>query len=330
MKTKPVCKIPALLIMTLASLGALAATGCAPSLQQPLQQAEPAVVAELWREPIDLETRDLLHGSGGAGLLPSSDTYTFVANKTTGTNRGYDVRDHEGRLWSVKLGDEARSEVTTSRVLWAVGYHQPPTFYVSQWRMSGDEAGEQPAARFRAELPGHQVEDEWSWYDNPFIGSRPFGGLIAINLLLNNWDLKTPNNKVYVVRTDDGVSERRYVVRDLGASLGSARQPRVLTWMPFMRKMQGSKSRVDDFEKQEFVKAIDGEKLAFDYQGLDQALVDSVTVEDVRWACALLTRLADTQWRDAFRAGGYSESDSARYVQKVRSKIQSATTLVAG
>jgi hypothetical protein len=330
MNTKLVDNPSALLIMTLAALGALAASSCAPSLQQPLQQAEPSVVAELWREPVDLETRDLLHGIGGAGLLPSSDTYTFVAAKTTGTNRGYDVRDHEGRLWSVKLGDEAQSEVTTSRILWAVGYHQPPTFYVSRWRMSGDKAGEQPAARFRAELPGHEVASEWSWYDNPFIGSRPFGALIAINLLLNNWDLKTPNNKLYVVRAEDSRSERRYVVRDLGASLGSARQPRVLTWIPFMRQMQGSKSRIDDFETQGFVKGIDGEKLAFDYQGLDQSLVDSVTVEDVRWACVLLTRLTDVQWRDAFRAGGYSESEGARYVQKIRSKIQSATTLVAG
>ena len=97
-----------------------------------------------------------------------------------------------------------------------------------------------------------------------------------------------------------------------------------------MRQMQGTKSRIEDFEKQGFVKAVDDEKLVFDYQGLDQALMDSVTVEDVRWACALLARLTDVQWRDAFRAGGYSDSDGARYVQKIQSKIQSAATLVAG
>lgn len=325
MRTKLVDK-PALLLV-ICALSAMGA--CAPKLQPSLQQAEPAAVAELWREPVDLEARDLFHGVGGAELLPPPVTYTYVASKTTGTNPGYDVRDHEGRVWSVKLGDEAQTEVTTSRILWAIGYHQPPTFYVPTWRMSGGKSGDQPAARFRTEIPGHEVEGDWSWYDNPFIGTRPFGGLIAVNLLLNNWDLKTPNNKLYVVRTPDGAVERRYVVRDLGASLGRARQPRILSWIPFMRQQQGTKNRIEDFESQEFVKAIDGERVRFDYRGLDQALVDSVTVEDLRWACGLLARLTEVQWRDAFRAGGYADVEADRYVGKIRSKLQAAEVLAA-
>jgi hypothetical protein len=73
-------------------------------------------------------------------------------------------------------------------------------------------------------------------------------------MLLSNWDFKTPNNKVYLVTNEHGIRERRYVVRDLGASLGKARQPRVLSWFPFMRHKQGSKDSLEDFEAQGFVK----------------------------------------------------------------------------
>ena len=57
--------------------------------------------------------------------------------------------DADGRRWSVKLGPEAQTEVVTSRVLWAIGYHQPPTYYVPSWQLSGGPGGQQPAARFR-------------------------------------------------------------------------------------------------------------------------------------------------------------------------------------
>ena len=85
----------------------------------------------------------------------------------------------------------------TSRILWAIGFHQPPTYYVERWSLTGAEAGPQPAGRFRPELPGQQVVGEWSWYENPFVGSQPYRGLVVANLLLNSWDWKTSNNKIY-------------------------------------------------------------------------------------------------------------------------------------
>jgi hypothetical protein len=44
--------------------------------------------------------------------------------------------------------------------------------------------------------------------------------------------------------------------RDLGASLGKARQPRFVTWFPFMRRKQRSKNSLDDFEGRGFVRAV--------------------------------------------------------------------------
>ena len=79
-------------------------------------------------------------------------TYEFVAFKTTGTNPGYDVKDASGRLWSVKLGIEAQSEVTASRILWAMGFPQPATYFMQQFTLTGADAGVKTQARFRTEL----------------------------------------------------------------------------------------------------------------------------------------------------------------------------------
>ena len=106
--------------------------GCARTLRHVESQPTKSAISELWQEPLHLASRDLFHGAGGPKLTPPRVTYTCVERKTAGTNPGYDVRDPQGRLWSVKLGEEAQSEVTASRVLWAVGFHQPPTYYVDR------------------------------------------------------------------------------------------------------------------------------------------------------------------------------------------------------
>jgi hypothetical protein len=36
---------------------------------------------------------------------------------------------------------------------------------------------------------------------------------------------------------------------------------------------------------------------------------------------AALSRLTDTQWRDAFRAGGYNAEHTSRYVAKIKAKV---------
>jgi hypothetical protein len=84
--------------------------------------------AVLWHDPTDMETRNLLYGSGGEDHQPHG-TFTFVAEDTEGTNPKLDVRDQDGVKWKVKLGPEARPEVAASRFLWAAGYFtQEDTF----------------------------------------------------------------------------------------------------------------------------------------------------------------------------------------------------------
>jgi OmcA/MtrC family decaheme c-type cytochrome len=47
----------------------------------------------------------------------------------------------------------------------------------------------------------------------------------------------------------------------------------------------------------------------------------TVTLDDVRWTCELMSRLSDEQWESAFRAGGYDADETARFVRKIKSKI---------
>jgi hypothetical protein len=311
------------------AVGALAVSqACSRNVQRmQLTGERPASPAELWQAPVDLPSRDLFHGVGGERLRPRDAAFAFVAKDTTGWSPGFDVRDQQGIEWAVKLGPEAQTEVVSSRVLWAIGFHQPPTYYLPAWNLTGAESGPQPAGRFRPKLPGQKVTGDWSWYENPFVGSRPFGGLIVANVILNNWDWKSTNNKIYeLAQPIDGVS-RRFVVRDLGASLGKTDYPRVLQWFRLRGFGQGSRNNVEDFEQQAFIKRIEGTDIDFDYRGIYRDVVDSVTPADVRWTCELLSRLTLQQWHDAFRAGGYSPQQTSRFVAKIKAKVAQGLSL---
>jgi hypothetical protein len=236
------------------------------------------------------------------------------------------VRDSAARLWSVKLGEEAQSEVTASRILWAIGFHQPAVYYVAQWTLSGEDAGPQPAGRFRSNPSGVDTHDEWSWYDNPFMSTGPFRGLIVAQLILNNWDLKASNNKIYVTPDAAAGPRRQYIVRDLGASLGKAKQFSLLKSLG-IRDKQGSKNDLAGFERQGFIKRVEGDRIVFDYRGLDSRLVRIITPADVIWTCELLARLSDQQWYDVFIAGGYGPDERDRYISKIKHKVAQGLAL---
>ena len=307
-----------------AILVTLAAVACSPNVRVARTTPPPQdKLTELWQLPEDLATRDLFHGAGGAEVAPAvGATYTWVSTDTTGYSPGYDVRDPDGRTWAVKLGVEAQPEVVASRVLWAIGYHQPATFYVANWQLSGGPGGQQQGARFRLEADDAEVAGDWSWADNDFIGTQPYNGLIVANILLNSWDWKTSNNKIYRI-TSGSSPPQRYVVRDLGASLGKTSPSRLLWILPISARGfgQGSRNNVDDFESQGFIKRVDENKVEFDFHTIYGSIVDLVRPADVRWTAQLLNRVTDAQWEDAFRAADYSPDVRARYIKKIKAKI---------
>jgi hypothetical protein len=200
---------------------------CAPPVR-PTVMPWDAPLAELWQRPRDLPARDLFYGPWGSGRAPDPhDTYTPIGPKDHGTNPGVIVGDSEGRVWHVKQpprndqGDEGPIEVVLSRVLSAVGYHQPPVYYLSAFTIR-DPSGthSEPGGRFRLEEKSIKHTGDWSWQQNPFVGTRPYQGLLVILMMFNSSDLKNENNALYQVQQPrDGVA-RWYVVRDLGTALG--------------------------------------------------------------------------------------------------------------
>jgi hypothetical protein len=281
-----------------------------------------AEMAELWVEPRDIASRDLFHGVGGRELVPDPKArWDFVEKDTTGYSRGWDVRDPSGRVWSVKIGLEAQTEVVASRIVWAAGYHQPPTYYVRDWRLTGSaEEGPQYSGRFRPEMPGMKTAGVWSWRNNPFVGTREYKGLLVLMLVLNNWDMLDRNTALYELDPPRAGARRWFVVRDLGASLGKAK------FFP-----QGTRNDLEGFEEQALLEGVkpDG-YVDFVYPGRHKYLFDEVTAEDVRWICSILARLTPGQWKDAFRAAGYADDKVERYVRKLREKVEQGRALGGG
>jgi hypothetical protein len=282
-------------------------------------QSTPAEkIAELWQMPEDIASRDIYHGPGGVDLAPqASASFTWVATDSTGYSPGFDLRGADGRAWSAKLGPEAQAEVAASRILWAIGYHQPPTYYLSKWQLSGGPGGQQTGARLRTDFEGAQVIADWSWSKNDFVSTQPFRGLIVANIVLNSWDWKTSNNKIY--QHADGT--RRYVVRDLGASLGKTSNSKLLWTIPIRGLGQGSRNDIADFESQGFIKSVGENEVDFEFATIYGSVVDLVRPADVRWTAQLLGRLTDAQLDDAFRAADYSPDVRSRYVKKIKAKI---------
>ena len=201
-----------------------------------------------------------------------------------------------------------------------------PTYYVTQWTMENGPDGSPGPGRFRPKLPNAKAVGDWAWHENPFAHTRAFRGLVVANLIVNNWDWKTSNNRIYDIVNPDGTVERRYLVRDLGASLGKSDAP-ALARLLGARVAQGNRNDLEDFEQQGFIKSVDGNRVEFDYDGIHQWLVDTVTPDDVVWTCRLLARLSDEQWNAAFTAGGYPPDQAARFIAKLKSKIAEGLAL---
>jgi hypothetical protein len=307
------------------SVAALLAVDCAKLPRKmrstatgPLTAAQ---MAELWVEPADIASRDLFHGPGGPSLAPAPGSrFEFLSKDTKGWSWGWDVKDASGMEWSVKYGPEAHSEVVASRLTWAVGFHQPPQYFVEKWELTGGpEPGPKEPGRFRPKLPSQKRSGEWSWHENPFVGTQPFRGLLVMMRILNNWDLLDRNNVIYDLATPEEGAGRWYVIRDLGASLGRTK----------IVPVSGTRNDIEDFEQQGFIKGVDAEGyVRFDDLGRwHREMFDEITPADVRWTCERLDRLSAQQWQDAFRGAGYKDDDAARFIRKIREKVAAGLAL---
>lgn len=280
-------------------------------------------IKELWQPPARISAQDLFHGPWSNGDAPDpAATYRFQRSKRHGVNPGMTVVDPLGREWSVKQaphdsrGAEGPIEVVLSRVLSAVGYHQPPVYYLPAFTLADTFGIRQEAGgRFRLKHPDLKERTTWAWGENPFVGMRPHQGLLVILIMFNSADLKNSNNSVYEHKTASGMEEW-YVVRDLGAALGGTIG---------LRPRRGDP---DQFASLPFLSGVNGGHVTFGSDGWRSKVVrDRITPEDVRWACALLAQLSERQWYDAFRAGGYEKPLAEQFIKTLRRKIAEGLAL---
>jgi len=290
----------------------LALLACTPALTRTTARPPTAAeMAQFWTDP-GSGRRNLFDGAGGAGPKPVVDAqYRVLERDTDGFSITYKVRDEAGRVWHVKIGPEAQTEVVSSRIIWALGYHQVPSYFTTRWiAIENGEGHMLGGSRFRPDDMGLKGRGAWSWQENPFVGTRPYEGLLAVMMVLNSTDLKNDNNELYEVigQPREGAS-RWYVVKDLGATLGET------------GVMEPRRNYIDGFEREPFITGWHKGAAEFGYKGRHQELVANISREDVRWACERLARLTDRQWRDAFRAGNYDDEITDRYIRRIRQKI---------
>ena len=310
---------------TIAVLFVSITVGLAAACQRAISSTIPgkptaAQMAELWVQPD--RNRDLFWGVGGKRLAPDPNgRYKVIEIKRTGYSRGYTVTGpgDGDREWSAKFPPEASTEVVASRLFWGVGYHQPPIYYLAEWHAErATSPNPQLPARFREKAPdlaGMKSDTFWSYYENPFVGTRQLHGMLVLHAMLGNSDLKDDQNALYTLEKPLEGATRWYVPRDLGQSFGRT------------GLLDPPRGDPEVFEDTPFIRGVANGKVRLEYHGRHKALFENITPADVRWVCDALAALSDQQLQDAFRAGGYPKSLADRFIRRLEQKIAEGRAL---
>jgi len=253
--------------------------------------------AVMWKDPTDLESRNLILGAGGEEMKPDISRMTFIEQKTGGYSTKYRVRDTKGNEWIAKIGREAQTDTAANRLLWALGYETEICYLIPQLKIEGK--GEFDNVRLEARPANVKRAGNWMWDNNPFQDKPEFRGLKILMVMINNWDMKDDNNQILATRGDTtGEGELRYIISDLGGSFGKTGGV-----------ISRSRNKPSDYEKAQFIKKINGDVIDFHYGGKNQKLFEGITLADARWLSDLLKRLSDEQIKDAFRSANYSPEE---------------------
>jgi hypothetical protein len=170
----------------------------------------------------------------------------------------------------------------------------------------------EPGGRFRLTEQSIKSVDTWSWQRNPFVGTRPYQGLLVILAMFGSSDIKNENNVLYEVKDPGEGAKHWYVVRDLGTALGETGRLAPLRGNP------------DIFERQAFILDVRDGFVRFNYHGWHQELFRQIAPLDLAFASDLMEQLTDRQWADAFRAGGFPPREANRFIAALRQRIAEA------
>jgi hypothetical protein len=303
----------------LGKLCALLLLPCAAFAQHPL----------LWHDPGRIEYLDFAGGSGGRGGAPRGP-FRFIEKDGSGTSPKVIVRDMSGRIWAVKWGPEVKAENFASRLVWAMGYYTEPVYFVRAGHIRGiesrgrvdkyiSEAGRFRDARFELRSGAGRFlrEHDWTWEQNPFVGTREMNGLKVLIMLVSNWDNKDARDN----GSNTGILQRgagpdrqwRYLITDWGGSMGK--------WGNFFTR---EKWDCEGFRDQtpDFIDKVENRTVKFGFSGKHgNNFKQGIEAADVRWLLQYLGRVSDAQMRAALKASGASTHEVRCFTQALRARI---------
>jgi hypothetical protein len=301
----------------------------------------------LWREPTDLESRDLFYGIGGSKHVPRPGPFRFIKEDLDGSNPKYLVRDDAGVKWKIKLGPEAKPEVAATRLVWAVGYFTNEDYFLPEVRVLDLPAelhrgkklftpdGTVRDVRFKREGKDEAKGGPWKWKRDPFTGGREFNGLRVLMALINNWDVKDVNNSIYQKEDEaSGNLEEIYMVTDLGASFGT----------PGFVRGDRARGYLQSYSHSKFIIKTTGDYVSFATPARPALAVlvnpfdymyrmrlrwvgRKIPRSDAKWIGSILARLSPDQVREAFRAAGYSQPEVDGYAEIIENRIAALNDL---
>jgi hypothetical protein len=298
--------------------------------------------AVLWRDPGDIAARDLVYGMGGKEHAPAENAqYKFVKEDLNGTSTKFYIEDSQGVQWLLKIGEEAKPETAATHLVWSMGYLTDEDYYLPQIQVTdiphlkrGNKEipadGTIASVRLKRQDKGEKKIGNWSWFDNPFVNTRELDGLRVMMALIDNWDLKAVNNKIYSEKD----LERRYVASDEGASFGRTGGVSTRT-----------KGNLKDYQEAKFIDHVDGDHVDFvmatrplplfapfelpNY--VSRTKLEGVTKHipraNAKWIGEQLSRLTTKQVGDAFRAAGFSDEEVEGYTRAVMARIAQLNAL---
>lgn len=281
----------------------------------------------LWHDPGAVEEIDFRYGVGGPELAPKPP-FAFIDEDMSGTGAKIKVKDANDRNWVVKFGSEASPDTFCTRLAWAVGYYVEPNYLVGSGVVNGvknllrakkeiGDEGRFENGRFqlRASAPRYLRTVDWSWDENPFLGTQELGGLKILMMLVSNWDNKDnrDNEKrgsnTAIFQQDDLLI---YFINDWGGAMGK--------WGKYLTRSKWD-SKAFLRQSSDFVRLEDG-RVRWGYTGQHTDLLKrDIALGDIAWLLKYLGRVTDDQLRAGLQASGASDDETRDYVAGLRMRI---------
>jgi hypothetical protein len=284
----------------------------------PTTQGTPA----LWRDMGDISQLDLHWGIGSEDEQPKPP-FQFDKEDVSGTNPKIKIIDANGVKWNMKFDEEVHAEVVSSRIAWAMGYMVEESYFVPSGTVNGvtglgrakkfiGSGGSFTDAMFE-KRPDNIARraTPWAWDENPFVGTKELAGLGVVCFLLSNWDAKESNNNVLAMFDEDGKTVKEwFLVADWGGTFGKTGG-----------FLSHSKWDAADYGKQAFIDGVRDGRIKFHYSGKMGSSLKDMPVENAKWITQRLVKLSDAQWRDAFKAGGATQTDTDAFISVLRRRL---------